>query len=323
MPGATPSVVVRAKNKEQTIERALRGLRGQTVETEIILVDSGSTDRTVELAHPYCDQVITIPPEDFTYGGALNLGTRHAGGEVVFALSAHCVPSSAEWVELALRAYADDRVAGTWGPLAGPDGSPLNGPATFTLADIGSDVTWGFSNHASSWRKRVWEEFPFDEHLVACEDKEWMWRVMKAGYHLYADPRLVVDSSHRREAGIGALYKRVHRERLALSEIIGYPRLTAAGLVRKWWSEFPNASRRPLWQRRLSPWRAAELVGEYTGDLAGTRRRESGAGPVSSGPVSSGPAPSGRVAPGAALSGPAPCQASSADGSCGEAALGG
>ena len=74
MPTATPSVVVRAKNKEQTIERALHGLRDQTVEAEVILVDSGSTDRTVEIARPYCDQVISMPAEAFTYGRALNLG---------------------------------------------------------------------------------------------------------------------------------------------------------------------------------------------------------------------------------------------------------
>jgi rhamnosyltransferase len=274
LPAATPSVVVRAKNKVLTIERALRGIREQTVQTEVILVDSGSTDGTVELARPYCDQVISIAPETFTYGHALNLGAQHANGQVVFALSAHCVPSSSEWLELSLSGYADEDVAGTWGPLTRPDGSPLEGPAKFGLNDLGNDVTWGFSNHASSWRKRVWEQFPFDEQLVACEDKQWMWRVLSAGFSLYADPRLVVDSSHRRSAGVWSLYNRVHRERLVLSEMLGYPRLTIPGLVRKWWSDLPDVSSRPNWQRRLSPWRAAELTGEFTGDLAGSKRRE-------------------------------------------------
>jgi rhamnosyltransferase len=273
LPTATPTVVVRAKDKEETIESALRGLREQTVEPEIILVDSGSTDKTIEIARPYCDQVITIPAEAFTYGRALNLGAAHAKGEVVFALSAHCVPPSAEWIEVSLNAYTDDNVAGTWGPPNWPDGSPLSGPAKFSLTDIGSDATWGFSNHASSWRKQVWEQFPFDEQLIACEDKEWMQRVLSAGFSLYADPRLVVAASHRRDAGLRSLYRRVHRERVVLSGMYGYPRLTLPGLVRKWWSDFPDGSSRPDWQRRLSPWRAVELTGEYTGDLAGTRGR--------------------------------------------------
>ncbi len=207
MPAATPSVVVRAKNKEHTIERALRGLRDQTVAMEVILVDSGSTDRTVELARPYCDQVITIPAETFTYGRALNLGTQHANGDVVFALSAHCVPPSREWVEVSLNAYSGRRCGGDMGPRTRPDGAPLTGPATFKLADLESGTTWGFSNSASSWRKQVWEQFPFDEQLIACEDKEWMWRVLSGGFSLYADPRLVVDSSHRRDAGLRSLYQ--------------------------------------------------------------------------------------------------------------------
>jgi rhamnosyltransferase len=277
LPTATPSVVVRAKNKEQTIERTLRGLQEQTVGTEVILVDSGSTDRTIELSRPFCDQIISIPAEAFTYGRALNLGTEHAGGEVVFALSAHCVPPSREWVEVSLRAYEDDSVAGTWGPPTRPDGSPLTGPAKFSRSDLGTDATWGFSNHASSWRKQVWERFPFDEQLIACEDKEWMWRVLSAGFSLYADPRLVVASSHRRDAGLRSLYKRVHRERMVLSGMYGYPRLTIPGLARKWWSDFPDGSSHPKWQRRFSPWRAAELTGEFTGDLAGSKRREDGA----------------------------------------------
>ncbi len=142
-----------------------------------------------------------------------------------------------------------------------------------------ASLTWegtsrgGFRTTRRPGAKQVWEQFPFDEHLVACEDKEWMWRVLSAGFSLYADPRLVVDSSHRRGAGVRPLYKRVHRERLVLSEMLGYLCLTFPGLMRRWWSDFPDGSSRPDWQRRLSPWRAAEFMGEYTGDLAGTRRR--------------------------------------------------
>jgi GT2 family glycosyltransferase len=265
--------VVRAKNKEKTIELTLRGLRDQTVETEIILVDSGSTDRTIEIARPYCDQILSIPAEEFSYGGALNLGAQQATGDVVFALSAHCVPPTPQWVEWALQAYADERVAGTFGSMRAPDGTSLIAPTKFVLADLKADPTWGFSNHASSWRRSAWREFPFNDKLVACEDKEWMWRVLGTGLCVVADPRLVVDARHRRQAGVIALYGRMYREHLVLAELLDYPRLTVPTLLRRWWSELPNGSPRPLWQRRLSPWRAVELLGEFTGDRAGARRR--------------------------------------------------
>ena len=101
-----------------------------------------------------------------------------------------------------------------------------------------------------------------------------MWRVLAAGFSLYADPRLVVDSSHRRDDGLFSLYKRVHREHLVMAGMLDYPPLSFPGLLKKWWSDFPDGSSRPNWQRRLSPLRGAELTGWYTGDLAGTRSRQ-------------------------------------------------
>ena len=164
-------------------------------------------------------------------------------------------------------------MAGTWGPERRPDGTRSTGPAKFKLADLGSDATGGSRTAHLPGASEVWERFPFDEQLVACEDKEWMWRVLSAGFSLYADPRLVVDSSHRRDAGLRSLYKRVHREHLVLSGMLGYPRLTIPGLVRKWWSDFPDGSARPDWQRRFSPWRAAELTVSTLATWLGSRQQ--------------------------------------------------
>ena len=271
--GTKPSVVVRAKNEQEAIGLALAGLRAQTIDTEIILVDSGSTDRTIEIARPYCDEIVSIAAEAFSYGGSLNLGVQRCAGEIVFALSAHCAPPSPSWVEQSLEAYTDDQVAGTFGCRTGPDGTTLSSATKFRLADLSAGPTWGFTNQGSSWRRRVWEGFPFNEQLVACEDKEWMWRVLAAGFCVVADPRLIVEGGHRRRAGIRALYQRVHREHLVLAELLDYPRLNTPTLLRRWWSDFPDPSSYPNWQRRLSPMRSVELLGEFTGDVAGSRRR--------------------------------------------------
>ena len=70
------SVIIRAYNEENHIRKLLQGILAQTVkDVEIILVDSGSTDKTVEIAGEFPVKVIHINPEDFTFGYSLNRGT--------------------------------------------------------------------------------------------------------------------------------------------------------------------------------------------------------------------------------------------------------
>src|SRR4051794_10178830 len=99
------SAIVRAKNEAATIERTLALLRGQTVRPEIIVVDSGSTDGTLDIARRLADRVIEIPPERFTFGFALNVGAREAGAPFHFAVSAHCFPERPDWIKQALSHY--------------------------------------------------------------------------------------------------------------------------------------------------------------------------------------------------------------------------
>lgn len=273
-PPGQPSVVVRTKNEAARVGAALRSLRSQSVDVEIVLVDSGSTDQTVELAKPFCDEIVRIAPEQFTFGRSLNIGARQASGTVIFALSAHCVAPDREWVSRHLSHYNDARVAGVFGADLSPAGAPLARAWEVALADVELQPHWGFSNHASSWRRSVWEQIPFDESMRSCEDKQWMWRVLLASYSVVADPSVVVSSDHRRQAGFWALWRREVAEHEALARALDYPVPTARETLAMWWSSFPWASQRPRWQRRLSPWRTIEIVGGYVGERAGAARRD-------------------------------------------------
>jgi glycosyltransferase involved in cell wall biosynthesis len=271
----TASVVVRARNKQATIERTLRVLRAQTVQAQVIVVDSGSTDRTLEIARAYDAEIIETPPAEFSYGRALNIGTEHADGDIVFALSAHSAPDTDQWIEWSLEAYQDPAVACTLGHSEGPDRQVLAGPRSVSAADLDlkHNVTWGLSNHASSWRRSVWEDFRFNEEIIACEDKEWMWRVLADGYRMVVDPRLDVGIGHRWAQGPKALYIRTFREWATLAEFVEFDTAPLRAAAVRWWSYFPYPGSRPLWQRRLNPRRSAEMAGEYLGVRAGARRR--------------------------------------------------
>ena len=150
----------------------------------------------------------------------------------------------------------------------------MPGARPITFQDVHHDPHAGFSNHASSWRRSVWEDNRFDERLPACEDLDWMWRVMMSGWKVVADPALVVDSGHRRTAGARALWRREYIEHRTVAELVEFPVMGATDVVRIWWNSFPWPSPHPRWLRRMGVGRNVELMAGYLGDKAGQARRD-------------------------------------------------
>jgi rhamnosyltransferase len=258
------SVIVRAKDEEPAIERALRLVRAQTVDVELITVDSGSTDGTVEVARAYSDRVIEIPAEDFGFGYALNVGARSASAPVHFALSAHCFPERRDWIERSLAHYERQDVAGTAGLRHFDDGRPIEEVHYQDAAHARRNPYWGFSNHAASWRASVWEQFPFDETVEAAEDKEWALRVLEAGWVIAVDPALWVDYSHVWRSGVLSTYRREKRCARAIARFAGLSEYPLRKCLGEWWSEMPDDRHSPL-LHRLDYRRMAGLAGKYAG----------------------------------------------------------
>jgi len=83
-------VIIRCFNEEQHIGRLLSGILQQTVQdTEIIVVDSGSTDATLSIVVRYPVRTVSVRPEEFSFGRSLNAGCRAAEGEFIIIASAH------------------------------------------------------------------------------------------------------------------------------------------------------------------------------------------------------------------------------------------
>jgi rhamnosyltransferase len=264
------SVVVRCKDEEKMIERALRSLRRQSVEPEIIVVDSGSRDRSVEIAKRWCDRLIEIPAESFTFGYSLNVGAAAASAPFCFALSAHCEAHREDWVERSLAHFERADVAGVNGYHALPDGSTLNSTFFQDAAHARANPFWGFSNHASSWRMSVWEEHPFDEHVTAAEDREWAQRVLDANWVIAFDPELTVDMSHVWKNPV----EHFRRQRLnanALADIADLPAYGLREALHEWWANLPD-DRHSRWLYRGDPRRMAGLAGRYFGRRDARRR---------------------------------------------------
>ncbi len=266
------SVIVRAKNRAATLERTLSQLRNQTVEVELVVVDSGSTDGTVEIARQWCDQLIELPGERFTFGRALNIGAEAASAPIHFAVSAHCWPERSDWIARSLRQYERADVAATNGARFRPDDVPLHETFYQDAATARAHPLWGFSNHAASWRAAIWNEFPFDEEMEACEDKEWSWRVLNAGWLVAYHPLLSVSSAHRHRSGVRPYYRRIELETRELAARDAFPAFGLRDAFEEWWRGYPDESRYPPLVHRVNYYRAAEIAGKYVGGRQGRRK---------------------------------------------------
>jgi len=90
------SIIIPVKNGISTIEACLSEIFKQTLisDTEVIIIDSGSTDSTLEIVKKYPIILHQIPPEEFGHGKTRNLGVSIAKGEFVVMTVQDARPSS-------------------------------------------------------------------------------------------------------------------------------------------------------------------------------------------------------------------------------------
>ena len=232
------SIVIRARDESRFIARCLAALEAQDFPraAEVVLVDSGSGDGTVDIARRWPVRVVEIRPSDFTYSSALNLGFRAARSPFVASLSAHAIPVDARWVSTLVHHFEDPRVAGVYSrELPWPDADlyerlrlescfpPFGATKSLEFALESGDLDrhpllWTFSNAASMVRRDLWEERPFRE-LPYAEDIDWSRWALRQGHHIVYEPLARVWHSHREGAASRA--EREVKGELALAEIFG------------------------------------------------------------------------------------------------------
>jgi len=213
------SIVIRTKSEAEHLATVLEAIGWQEHPCrEVIVVDSGSTDGTLEIAERFRARIVTIEPQSFTYGYALNVGVAASGSEVVAFLSGHAPPRDGSWLGHLTEPLSDDRVAGCYGrqvPLPGcHPWDRLNLERHFgDRPRVQTDDPF-FSNANAAIRRDVWERIPFSEDLPGTEDHAWAAAAQAAGYWIVYEPRAAVKHSHNE--GLRQQYRRMARERAGL-----------------------------------------------------------------------------------------------------------
>ena len=224
------SVVIPVWNAQAYLPELLPRILAQTEVTirEILLLDSMSTDDTVEQASNY-EKVRIIPEPEFSHGETRNRGIREASEDLVVLMTQDaqpepgCFASMAAAMDDASVAYAFSR------QLPYPDTNPMECyyhqqrfPETPRRYEAhGNPVTHPqdafCSNVCSMLRKSVALEFPFRSDLIMGEDQEWSRRIQENGHAVQYVPEAVITHSHNYPLFI--LFRRYFDSVVALTQI--------------------------------------------------------------------------------------------------------
>ena len=204
------SIIIRTMNEEKFIEATLKAVRDQEFggDCEILVVDSGSTDSTLDIVKRYDVKLLQIPQEEFTYGRSLNIGASNAKGEFIGNLSAHALPKGKRWLMHLIAGFEGRDVAGVYGrqlsvgrlnPFEALRNELFFGlkKKTFSMKNKAMLKDIHFSNSNCALRKDVWERFRFDEEAPWAEDILWAKEVIEAGFSLAYAPNAAVYHTHR------------------------------------------------------------------------------------------------------------------------------
>lgn len=196
------SVIVPTYNEERGIERTLRSISQQTLprkDYEIIVVDGGSTDRTVEIASNYADTV--IPQIHKGVGGARNDGALIARGTILVHTDADVVVSK-DWLEKIVSLFSPGVVA-----VCGPD-EPLEADPRYrilySLINLTSSlayilgIVWTRGTNTAVLRDVFLRLGGYTDYPL-CDDGELGLRLKRIGKVIYSKKILVKMSARRFE----------------------------------------------------------------------------------------------------------------------------
>ncbi len=198
------SVIIPTYQEGRYIGSLLRRLAGLKYPTEIIVVDSGSTDGTVETAKLFTENVYKINQRGIAK--ARNYGACRSNGEILVFLDADVTPPS-DFVEKTLRAFQNSMVVGATCNIV-PRQPRILELFFFGFYNKLIQVSTFLKPHSrgeflAMRRKCFLEIGGFNEHLPCVEDHDLALRVSRLGKFVFISELSVYESMRRvRKLGI-------------------------------------------------------------------------------------------------------------------------
>ncbi len=238
------SIVIPTKNAGPLLDRVLQAVFEQKTEYvyEVICVDSGSKDETLDIIRKYPCRLFQIPPEEFGHGKTRNYGAAQGTGTFIVFITQDALPAADTWLQNFIDAMKlDERIAGGFGiHYPYPDCNLLDVRdlanhfkgfgETNTVYFLEDRERYEreegyrhflafFSDNNACLRRSVWEKYPYEDVNFA-EDQFWARKMIELGYGKVYCPYAPVYHSHNYK--LTTYFARYYDEHKGLYELHGY-----------------------------------------------------------------------------------------------------
>lgn len=272
------SIIIRTFNEEKFLGQLLEGIKRQEVDdyhVEILIVDSGSTDKTMEIARDYDCKILHIKKDEFSFGRSLNIGCAAANERILVFISGHCVPYDKHWLINLGRPLIDGCAVMAYGRQVGGPTTKLSEHEIFAkfFPEKSAIPQKGFfcNNANSAILKTEWEIFRFDEQLTGLEDMAIGRLIVNSGKHIaYVAEACVY---HHHDESWKKVKSRYEREAIALQYIMPEMQLSVFDVIRYTISaiimDFRSAIHRKCFLttwREIILFRFMQYLGSYVGN---------------------------------------------------------
>lgn len=273
------SIVIRTLNEARYLGELLDAVKRQELgpfQVEVVVIDSGSTDGTLDIAQQHGCVITHITREQFSFGRSLNMGCEVARGDILILISGHCVPTDRHWLRELCQPIAGGQVDYSYGKQVGGPDSHYSECRIFGkyYPDQTRIPQEGFfcNNANSAISRSVWERYRFDEAVTGLEDMELAQRLHRDGGRIgYVADACVY---HYHSESWKQVQRRFEREALALQKIMPQIHVRHRDLLRYVASSIWHDWRR-AWRERVFLRKACEIVQyrvcQYSGSFKGNR----------------------------------------------------
>ncbi len=229
------SIILLIKNGGERLKQLMESLQNQQFEgnVEIIAVDSGSEDESLQILESYDTRIFKIKPEEFHHSRTRNFGAQKSNGQILVYLTQDALPIKQDFLETLISPLEDPDIAVSYGrQIANPDSKKVDvffysyfypdekkvlkkkladNPKKFYMDNIYvSDV-------CSAIKREVWAQLKFTNDVPMSEDKDFALKVLQAGYKIVYEPNATVYHSH--DYSLTSLFKRRFKDGAAFSNI--------------------------------------------------------------------------------------------------------